>query len=97
VPYIQVTNISRVLNELKESGYWVVAVVQNGTSSIQEVTKFNRIALIMGSEGRGVRDINLKQSDITVKIKMSSKLESLNVSNATAIILHQLYELGSKK
>ncbi len=97
VPYIQVTNISRVLNELKESGYWVVAVVQNGTSSIQEVTKFNRIALIMGSEGRGVRDINLKQSDITVKIEMSSKLESLNVSNATAIILHQLYELGSKK
>jgi len=97
VPYIQVTNISRVLNELKESGYWVVAVVQNGTSSIQEVTKFNRIALIMGSEGRGVRDINLKQSDITVKIKMSPKLESLNVSNATAIILHQLYELGSKK
>ena len=50
----------------------------------------------MGSEGKGVRDINLKQSDMTAKIEMSSKLESLNVSNATAIVLHQLYISNNK-
>jgi 23S rRNA (guanosine2251-2'-O)-methyltransferase len=97
IPYIQVTNISRTLNELKENGYWIASIVQNGTCSIQEIAKFNKLALIMGSEGKGVRDINLKQSDMTAKIEISPKLESLNVSNATAIVLHQLYILNNKK
>jgi len=97
IPYIQVTNISRTLNELKENGYWIASIVQNGNCSIQEITKFNKLALVMGSEGKGVRDINLKQSDMTARIEMSPKLESLNVSNATAIVLHQLYILNNKK
>jgi len=97
IPYIQVTNISRTLNELKENGYWIASIVQNGNCSIQEIAKFNKLALIMGSEGKGVRDINLKQSDMTAKIEISPKLESLNVSNATAIVLHQLYILNNKK
>lgn len=96
IPYIQVTNISRVLNELKKRGYWVASIVQNGTCLIHEIAKFNKLALIMGSEGKGVRKINLKQSDMTVKIEMSSKLESLNVSNAAAIVLHQLYMLNNR-
>ena len=96
IPYIQVTNISRTLNELKENGYWIASIVQNGNCSIKEIAKFDKLALVMGSEGKGVRDINLKQSDMTAKIEMSSKLESLNVSNATAIVLHQLYISNNK-
>ena len=91
MPYIQVVNMSRALKNLKDNGFWVASVIQNGDNDIEYMTKFDKIALILGSEGKGVRDVNLKHSDIKVKINMSPKLESLNVSNAAAIILHQLY------
>lgn len=91
MPYIQVVNMARTLKSLKDKGFWVASITQNGDSNIDDVSKFNKIALVLGSEGKGIRDINLKQSDIKIKIDMSNKLESLNVSNAAAIVLHQLY------
>ena len=91
IPYIQVVNMSRTLRDLKDKGFWVASIVQGGDNNIEYMAKFDKIALILGSEGKGVRDIHLKHSDMKIKINMSSKLESLNVSNAAAIILHQLY------
>jgi 23S rRNA (guanosine2251-2'-O)-methyltransferase len=91
IPYIQVVNMARTLKFLKDHGFWVVSITQNGDNNIDSVAKFDKIALVLGSEGKGIRDINLKQSDVKVKVDMSNKLESLNVSNAAAIILHQLY------
>ena len=81
-----------VIKDLKTNGYWIASIVQHGNCSIEKLHDFNKLALIMGSEGKGIRSINLKQSDLSVKIEISPKLESLNVSNATAIILHQLYK-----
>ena len=91
IPYIQVLNITRVLKYLKSHNYWIASVVQNGNSSIKQLSPFDKLVLIVGSEGRGVRNINLKESDLKVKIQMSPMLESLNVSNSTAIVLHYLY------
>ena len=91
MPYIQVLNITRVLKYLKNNDYWIASIVQHGNSSIKQLLSFDRLVLIVGSEGKGIRNINLRESDIRVKIQMSPILESLNVANSTAIVLHYLY------
>lgn len=91
MPYIQVTNITTTVKYLKSNNYWIASIVQNGHSTIKQLLHFNKLVLIVGSEGKGIRHINLKESDIKVKIQISPMLESLNVSNATAIVLHYLY------
>ena len=91
IPYIQVANIFKILRKLKEYDYWIISISQNGKNLIQEALKFHKIALIIGSEQEGIRRINLEQSDLIIRIKMSNKLESLNVASITAIVLHQLY------
>ena len=93
IPYIQVTNIRRLIDFLKKNSYWVASIVQHGSFPIKKLQDFHKLALIIGSEGQGVRRINLDASDVRVQIKMSAKLDSLNVSNATAIILHSLYKV----
>ena len=91
IPYIEVINLARTLNDIKKHGYWIVAVTQNADTSITALNNFDRIALLLGAEGKGIRDINLKQSDIKARINISDKLQSLNVSNAAAISLYSLY------
>jgi 23S rRNA (guanosine2251-2'-O)-methyltransferase len=90
MPYIQVTNLARTLNELKSHGYWIVAITQDGDAPLHKLNNFDKTVLLLGGEGNGIRDINLKQSDVRAKIDISSKVESLNVSNAAAISLYQL-------
>jgi 23S rRNA (guanosine2251-2'-O)-methyltransferase len=89
LPYIQVTNLARTLDELKKHGYWVIAITPDGESTIDKLRKFEKVAFLFGAEGRGIRNINLKQSDIQVRIDISSKIQSLNISNAVAISLYQ--------
>ncbi|MFQ3307115.1 MAG: 23S rRNA (guanosine2251-2'-O)-methyltransferase [Candidatus Midichloriaceae bacterium] len=91
VPYIQVTNITRTLKEIKLHEYWVAAITQNGENNLAKMEQsFDKLGLIFGSEGFGIRNINLDQADLKIKIKISNSLESLNVSNTTAIALYQL-------
>ena len=91
IPYIQVTNMSRVLKLTKNMGFWVASITQNGDIGMDSIVRLEKISLILGAEGCGIRKINIRESDFTVSIKMSNKLESINVSNAAAIVLHQLY------
>ena len=90
IPYIQVVNLTRTLNDIKKHGYWVVAVTQDADIPINSLNNFDRVALLLGAEGKGIRNINLKHSDMKVRINISNKLQSLNVSNATAISLYQI-------
>jgi 23S rRNA (guanosine2251-2'-O)-methyltransferase len=93
VEYVQVarvTNLVRLIEELKERGIWVVGV-EGGTQVSYTGVDFNvPLALVMGSEGKGVRRLVRENCDAIVSIPMRGQLNSLNVSVATGVVLFEV-------
>ena len=83
-------NVARALEDLKEEGYWIAALAPGGDTSIYELDTTRRLAIVIGAEGKGVRDIVRKGSDFIVDIPMRGKVASLNVSVATAVALYEV-------
>jgi len=90
VNLIEVGNLNRVLVELKDAGYWIVGLTGEAKDFVSGV-KFDNIVLVVGSEGKGIRDLVKKNCDMLVRIPMAEGVESLNASVAVAIAM---YELG---
>lgn len=90
LPICRVTNLSRAIEKLKANGFWIVGLDGYATSYIEDIDKSGKIALIMGSEGKGMRRLVEENCDTTVKLPISSKVESLNVSTAAAIALYEI-------
>jgi len=89
VPLIQVTNLARTLKLLKSYQIWVVGTTDATTSSIYECALSGPLALVMGTEGKGMRRLTQENCDTLVKIPMLGHVESLNVSVATGISLFE--------
>ena len=89
VPFIQVTNLARTLRALKEIGVWVVGTTGDATQSLYEVDLTGPLALMMGTEGRGLRRLSAESCDSLVRIPMLGTVESLNVSVATGVCLFE--------
>jgi 23S rRNA (guanosine2251-2'-O)-methyltransferase len=83
-------NVARLLDDLKEAGYWVAALTPGGETSIYALDTTRRLALVVGSEGRGVRELVAKTADFRVSIPMRGRVGSLNVSVATAVALFEI-------
>ena len=83
-------NVARALEDLKQAGYWIAALAPQGDVELYELDTTRRLALVVGSEGRGVREIVRKNSDFVVRIPMHGKVGSLNVSVAAAIALFEI-------
>jgi len=83
-------NVARTLEELKEAGYWVAALAPGGKLSLYDLDVSRKIVLVVGSEGKGVREIVKKTADFIVDIPMGGKVASLNVSVATAVALFEI-------
>lgn len=92
VPLIEITNISNTIKELKKDGFWIVGMDGTAKDYIDSQQKLfdGKVAIIMGSEGKGLRDLVKKNCDLLVKIPIQSKMESLNVSNAAAIAMYEI-------
>ncbi|NIP39749.1 MAG: 23S rRNA (guanosine(2251)-2'-O)-methyltransferase RlmB [Candidatus Dadabacteria bacterium] len=91
VPIIQEVNLSRTLEKLKNSGFWVAGADQGAEKNIYEEDFSGRsIALVMGSEGRGLGSNLKKQCDYLVKIPQAGQITSLNVSVAAGILIYEL-------
>jgi 23S rRNA (guanosine2251-2'-O)-methyltransferase len=90
VPYIEVVNIARALDELAERGFWRIALVGDGDQNMAEAVPAGDVALVLGSEGSGVRRLVREHCEATAFIPMSKTMESLNVSNAAAVALYEL-------
>jgi 23S rRNA (guanosine2251-2'-O)-methyltransferase len=82
------TNLSRVIDRMKEAGVWVYAAEVGGTT-YTEVDFSGPVALVLGSEGRGVRRLVREGCDGAVSIPMLGAVESLNVSVAAAVLLYE--------
>ncbi len=85
-------SLNSVIKTLKENFYWIASTSLDANSTVEELRDLNQpLALILGNEGKGVRNSLKDKSDYLIKITMSDKVESLNVSSASAIVLHNLY------
>jgi len=89
VPLIQVTNLARTLKDLKKQGVWLVGLAGEGTQSLYECDLKGPLAIIMGAEGEGLRRLTRESCDFLVKIPMTGRVESLNVSVATGVSLFE--------
>ena len=90
VPYIQVSNLARAIEQLRDHGVWVVGTSGDAQSSLYELNSGQKTALVMGSEGKGMRRLTRELCDQLVAIPMQGTVESLNVSVATGISLFEI-------
>lgn len=86
----QVSNLSNAIRTLKDNGYWVYASDGSASQNYQDVKYDGPVALIVGSEGRGISKLVLDNSDFIIKIPMKGHVNSLNVSVAAGILLSRI-------
>ncbi|HHO59168.1 MAG TPA: 23S rRNA (guanosine(2251)-2'-O)-methyltransferase RlmB [Thiotrichales bacterium] len=93
VPYIQVSNLARAISQLRDRDVWVVGASGDASTDLYDLTASKRMALVMGSEGKGMRRLTRESCDELIAIPMQGNVESLNVSVATGICLFQIRHL----
>jgi len=93
VPLVAVQNLARALSALKERGYLVVGLDSGGLSDFAETPIRSPLALVLGAEGKGLRQLTLATCDLVARLDVPGKIKSLNVSNAAALALY----LASKR
>jgi 23S rRNA (guanosine2251-2'-O)-methyltransferase len=97
LPLVQVTNLARTLRALKERGVWLYATSDRAEASLYDQDFSGPVALVMGSEGEGVRRLTAETCDFLLSIPMAGAIESLNVSVATGVCLFEIRrQRGSK-
>ena len=95
VDLFMVTNFNNLIEKLKKIGYWCIGLAGEGKSKLSEINDYKNIALVVGSEGNGIRDLVKKNCDLLVRIEINQEVESLNASVAAAIALHQISQNNS--
>ena len=86
----EVSNINSTLKNLREKNSWVYGFDSEGEKSFTEIEWKGNNVLLFGSEGFGMREHTSKYTDFLVRIDISQKIESLNISNSAAIVFHHL-------
>lgn len=89
VPYITVTNLARTMRELKERDIWLIGTTEDAEKTIYQGDFSGPAALVMGSEGEGMRRLTRETCDVLVSVPMFGSVESLNVSVASGICLYE--------
>jgi 23S rRNA (guanosine2251-2'-O)-methyltransferase len=95
VPYIQVVNIARTLEELGKRGFWRLALAGDGEAPLRDAIPAGDVALVLGSEGSGIRRLVRENCDASAYVPIDRRMESLNVSNAAAIAFYEIRRAGS--
>jgi 23S rRNA (guanosine2251-2'-O)-methyltransferase len=90
VPVYQVTNLARTLRWLKEQNIWIMGAAGEAEQTIYEMKLDMPLALVMGTEGSGMRHLTRQHCDFLVKIPMLGQVESLNVSVAAGVLLYEV-------
>lgn len=89
IPYVQVTNLARTLKHLQQSGIWLIGTAGEAEQTLYQADLRGPLALLMGSEGKGLRRLTREHCDSLVTLPMNGVVESLNVSVATGIVLYE--------
>ena len=89
VPFISVKNLVRALEIFKKNGFWCVGLDGYAQQEIATQKLPKKCVLVLGAEGSGLRRLTKENCDIMLRLPISSKMESLNVSNAAAVALYE--------
>jgi 23S rRNA (guanosine2251-2'-O)-methyltransferase len=89
VPYLMVTNLARTLGELQDRGVRVIGTSDDAPRTLFEADLTGPVALVLGAEGAGMRQLTRKTCDELVRVPMQGAVESLNVSVASAVCLYE--------
>jgi 23S rRNA (guanosine2251-2'-O)-methyltransferase len=95
VPLIRVTNLVRTLEQVKKAGFWCIGLEAAATQRLDEIERPQRIALVLGAEGAGLRRLTREHCDFLLRLPTRGALASLNVSNAAAVALALLTRSGA--
>ena len=96
LPIYKVDHLMDALFLVKDQGFKILAADEKSKKRISELSLKNKIVIILGSEGKGISPPILKKSDETFKIALIGKTESLNVSVASGIIMHEISKQNPK-
>jgi 23S rRNA (guanosine2251-2'-O)-methyltransferase len=88
VPIITVQNLARALGELRERGYLLVGLDSTGDIDFDSAALRAPLALVLGAEGRGLRQLTRETCDVVARLDLPGRIKSLNVSNAAALALY---------
>ena len=89
VPHAVVTNLTRALGQLKEKGFWIYGADMDGTP-VPQAKLTGRVALVLGSEGKGLSRLVRDTCDVVVSIPTRGRLDSLNVSVSAGILMYEV-------
>lgn len=90
MPLVMVTNLTRTLEKLQQAGAWVVGAAGEAEQFIYDLDLTGPLVLVMGAEGKGIRQLTRKQCDYLAKLPMAGEVSSLNVSVATGVCLFEI-------
>ena len=90
VPLVSVVNIARALEDLGKLDFWRIALTGDGDAALKDAAGTGDIALVLGSEGSGIRRLVRERCDAAASVPIDNAMESLNVSNAAAIALYEM-------
>ncbi|MBX3708624.1 MAG: 23S rRNA (guanosine(2251)-2'-O)-methyltransferase RlmB [Gammaproteobacteria bacterium] len=90
IPFVQVTNLVRVIEELKEFGIWVYGADAEATQMLYQTKLSGPVAMVLGAEGSGLRRLTREHCDVLLKIPMRGLVSSLNVSVAASVLLFEV-------
>lgn len=89
----KVTNLVSVINELKENGFWIVGTAMENAVDYRDIDYTGKFALVIGNEGKGMSKAVMNECDYIAKIPMYGKINSLNASVATGIMIYEMISL----
>ena len=89
LPIVRVKNINRSLTALKQAGFWVFGLSENGSQHYDQVDLVTSVALVLGGEGKGLHRITAEHCDALLRIPTSGPIASLNVSVAAGVVLFE--------
>lgn len=89
LPICRVENLVRTLETVKRAGFWIVGLAPDAQQSLYELDWPEKIALLLGGEGKGLRPLSRQHCDFLVSLPMLGKIRSLNVSVAGAVALYE--------
>ena len=90
LPIARVTNLGRAMESLKKQGFWIYGSDVGGDTDVYSIDWADKIAVVLGSEGKGLRRNIAKKCDVLFKIPIRPAVESLNVSVSAGVILFEI-------
>ena len=94
VPLVRVVNLARALDRLKDAGFWICGLDETAAQTLAALDLGERVALVLGSEGGGMRRLVRERCDHLARLPTRSQQSTINVSNAAAIALYELMRDG---